>query len=56
VWDEQFRADLLATISRVGLEVERVWGAPQDIEGAVSQGNYYVVQTRPQVGLEIKGQ
>jgi alpha-glucan,water dikinase len=52
VWDDQFRADLLATIARIGLEVERVCGAPQDIEGAVSQGNYYVVQTRPQVGLE----
>jgi alpha-glucan, water dikinase len=52
LWDEAFRQNLLAGISRVGLEVERATGAPQDIEGAVVGGNYYVVQTRPQVGLE----
>jgi alpha-glucan,water dikinase len=51
VWDRAFRQSLAAAIARIGLEVERSSGAPQDIEGAVAGGNYYVVQTRPQVGL-----
>ncbi len=52
VWDERFRQDLLQTIAKIGLEVEKAFGAPQDIEGAVARGKYFVVQTRPQVGLE----
>jgi alpha-glucan,water dikinase len=52
IWDEGFRRDLFAGILRLGLEVERVSGSPQDIEGAISQGKSYVVQTRPQVGAE----
>jgi alpha-glucan,water dikinase len=51
VWDAEFRADLLRAVARVGLEVEKVLGPAQDIEGAVAGGRYYVVQTRPQVGL-----
>jgi len=51
VWDERFREDFLAAIARIGLEIERVCGSPQDIEGAVTQDNYYVVQTRSQVGI-----
>lgn len=47
-----FRRNLIATVARIGLEVERVSGSPQDIEGAVAQGKFYVVQTRPQVGGE----
>jgi alpha-glucan,water dikinase len=52
VWDEPFRRGLLGAIGRIGLEVERAIGAPQDIEGAVAKGRYYVVQTRSQVGLD----
>jgi alpha-glucan,water dikinase len=51
VWEESFRTDLLRSIARVGLEVERCLGAPQDIEGTVAGGQLHVVQTRPQVGL-----
>ncbi len=51
VWDSGWRDDLLRTIARIGLEVEKLLGAPQDIEGAVAGGQYYVVQARPQVGL-----
>jgi alpha-glucan,water dikinase len=51
VWDESFRSNLFAAIARIGREVEKAFGSPQDIEGAVTKGNYYVVQTRPQVGL-----
>jgi alpha-glucan,water dikinase len=51
VWDEKFRSELLRSIARAGLEVEKALGSPQDIEGAVAAGQCYVVQTRPQVGL-----
>jgi hypothetical protein len=51
IWDEAFRNTMLSTIGRIGLEIERAMGGPQDIEGAVSKERYYVVQTRPQVGL-----
>jgi alpha-glucan,water dikinase len=51
VWDPNFRDELLRSIARVGLEVEKALGSPQDIEGAVAGGQLYVVQTRPQVGL-----
>jgi hypothetical protein len=30
---------------------EKMGGVPQDIEGCFRQGRLYVVQTRPQVGL-----
>ncbi len=52
VWDESFRRNLLQRIAELGLAVESALGAPQDIEGAVSKSDYFVVQTRPQVGLE----
>jgi alpha-glucan,water dikinase len=51
VWDASFRDELLRSVARIGVEVERLLGPPQDIEGAVSGGRFYVVQTRPQVGL-----
>jgi alpha-glucan,water dikinase len=51
VCDRRFRHDLLAKIARLGSEVEQCRGAPQDIEGAVHNGEFYLVQTRPQVGL-----
>jgi alpha-glucan,water dikinase len=51
VCDQGFRQHLLGNIARLGSEIEQTLGAPQDIEGAVQRGEYYVVQTRPQVGL-----
>jgi len=51
IWDQTFREEMAAKIAKVGLEVERACGSPQDVEGGVAQGNFYVVQTRPQVGL-----
>jgi alpha-glucan, water dikinase len=51
VWDQNFRDEILRSIARVGLEVANIVGMPQDIEGAVIGGQFYVVQTRPQVGL-----
>ncbi|MDA8169648.1 MAG: hypothetical protein M0Z59_08145 [Nitrospiraceae bacterium] len=51
VWDEGFRNGLLAGIAEMGRVVEDAMGRPQDIEGAFSGGQYYIVQTRPQVGI-----
>jgi alpha-glucan,water dikinase len=51
IWDQNFREDLAAKIAKIGLEVERACASPEDVEGAVAQGKFYVVQTRPQVGL-----
>ncbi len=52
LWDQTFREGLFESIAHLGLDVERACGSPQDVEGAVSQGKYFVVQTRPQVGLD----
>jgi len=51
VWDEAFRLEFAAMLTRIGTTVEEAFGAPQDIEGAWSKGKFYIVQTRPQVGL-----
>lgn len=51
VWDRDFREQMLRNIARIGLEVEQACGSAQDIEGAVQQGEFFVVQTRSQVGL-----
>ncbi len=52
VWDEGFQRDLLIAIADIGRSVEDAMKSPQDIEGAYSQGRYFVVQTRPQVGID----
>ncbi|MBI3849107.1 MAG: hypothetical protein HY298_02275 [Verrucomicrobia bacterium] len=52
IWDESFRRSLVADIARIGVEVETAFGVPQDIEGAYAKGQFWVVQTRPQVGLD----
>jgi alpha-glucan, water dikinase len=52
VWDTGFRENLLATVAQIGLEVERACSSPQDVEGAIRQDQYYVVQTRSQVGTD----
>ncbi|MDE3067507.1 MAG: hypothetical protein KGJ60_08145 [Verrucomicrobiota bacterium] len=42
---------MLDKITQIGIEVEKIFGVPQDIEGAFAQGQSFVVQARPQVGL-----
>ncbi|QWR76578.1 phosphohistidine-like domain-containing protein [Candidatus Magnetomonas plexicatena] len=49
--DENFRNDTLLSIADIGKAVETALGAPQDIEGVYSGGRFYVVQSRPQVGI-----
>ncbi|MEA3385532.1 MAG: PEP/pyruvate-binding domain-containing protein [Thermodesulfobacteriota bacterium] len=53
VGNEDFRKDFLITVANIGTVVEKAMGFPQDIEGAYSKGQYYVVQTRPQVGINL---
>ena len=51
VWNESLRREALLRMAELGLAVEAAAGAPQDIEGALSKGGCFIVQTRPQVGL-----
>jgi len=51
VWDHTFQKELFEGIAGLGFAVEKAFGGPQDIEGAWSNGEFHVVQTRPQVGL-----
>lgn len=52
VTDAKLMNWLVTHLLRLGVAVEQVLGGPQDIEGAVHAGEFYVVQTRPQVGLQ----
>ncbi len=52
VWDEKPRMEFMGSVAKIGAEVERLMGSPQDIEGARSGDGYFVVQSRPQVGME----
>ena len=52
VADDNFRNDFLEHIAAIGMTIENILSAPQDIEGAYAAGRYFVVQTRPQVGSE----
>lgn len=50
LWDQTFRNDLLKKIAEMGISIEKAFdGVPQDIEGVYSQGELYVVQSRPQI-------
>lgn len=50
VLDETFRHDFMQKVGYIGHHVEQLYDdEPQDIEGAFQGGDYYVVQTRPQV-------
>jgi alpha-glucan,water dikinase len=51
LWDENFRNDTLLSIADIGKAVETALGGPQDIEGVYSGGRFYIVQSRPQVGI-----
>jgi alpha-glucan,water dikinase len=56
VWDQAFRGQTLQRITELGLAVETALGGPQDLEGVVSKGEYFLVQTRPQVGTSTKAE
>ncbi|KAA8496669.1 Phosphoglucan, water dikinase, chloroplastic [Porphyridium purpureum] len=47
--DVEFRRTLAANLGKIALQLEESFGCPQDIEGAVVDGQIYLVQTRPMV-------
>ena len=49
---EQLGCEFMGAVANIGTAIEKALGCPQDIEGAYRKGEYYVVQTRPQVGIE----
>jgi alpha-glucan,water dikinase len=52
LWNEKLRNQILTGVARIGAAVETALVGPQDIEGVYAQGRFFVVQARPQVGLE----
>lgn len=48
--DDEFREFLMRGIAKIGVEIEDIMGGtPQDIEGCYTDGEFFVVQARPQV-------
>ena len=47
--DRKFVDNMIKKISKMGIEVEKMFKEPQDIEGVFYKGDFYIVQTRPQV-------
>ena len=48
--DKAFRTELIENLKQIGIQVEEAFrGVPQDIEGVIKDGQYYVVQSRAQV-------
>ena len=47
--DRKFVDNMIKKISKLGIEVEKMFNEPQDIEGVFYNGDFYIVQTRPQV-------
>ena len=47
--DKNFVDNMINKISNLGIEVEKLYGCEQDIEGVYYNGDFYIVQTRPQV-------
>lgn len=52
LWNHGLRQQILTGVANLGGLVENLLGGPQDIEGTYAQGRFFVVQTRPQVGLD----
>ncbi len=49
--DKELRTSLTIRLARVGRLVEKSFGLPQDIEGAVAGKTIYIFQARPQQGV-----
>ena len=47
--DAAFQQAILSKVAQAGEEIEKLLGAPQDIEGVIKDGELYIVQTRPQM-------
>ena len=44
-----FQDDLIKGMLDIGVEIEKIYGSPQDIEGSYYNKEFYVVQTREQM-------
>jgi len=49
ITDGTFRKEFMEKVAQIGIEIENIYEEAQDIEGCFCDGQYYVVQTRPQV-------
>ena len=49
VWNADYQRDVLGKIAHIGMAAEQTAGAAQDVEGACSKGEWYLLQSRPQV-------
>ncbi len=47
--DKKFVENMIKKISKLGIEVEKMFNETQDIEGVFCKEEFYIVQTRPQV-------
>ena len=47
--DKNFAENIINKIAMIGIGIEKMYGFEQDIEGVYYNGEFYVVQTRPQV-------
>ena len=47
--DKAFVENMINKIAMIGIGIEKMYGFEQDIEGVYYNGEFYVVQTRPQV-------
>ena len=47
--DKEFVDNLIKSIGMIGINIEELFGCEQDIEGVYYNGEFYVVQARPQV-------
>jgi phosphoenolpyruvate synthase/pyruvate phosphate dikinase len=52
--DSRAREALGRRLGAVGSFVEKALGKPQDIEGAVVKNRIYLVQSRPQQGMQVR--
>ena len=52
LWNESLRNQILMGVARIGTATESALGGAQDIEGVYVDGRFFVVQARPQVGLQ----
>ena len=52
LWNESLRNHILMGVAGIGTAIEATLGGAQDIEGVYAKGRFFVVQARPQAGLE----
>jgi phosphoglucan,water dikinase len=49
---EEAALNLMARLTEIGVRIEQAMGGPQDVEGAVRGDEVYLLQARPQMGVQ----